>query len=110
MLGGGDHGGDRLARVVGDSVAVREGWLVEQGGARCWRTSAPTPSTSRVLGVAQARKTGSLPPWRVGGGSCTHWLRRFAAREPSSNLALGFVYRTSGGLHAVVFALPRRSW
>ena len=25
-------------------------------------------------------------------------------REPSSNLAPGFVYRTSGGLHAVVFA------
>jgi len=49
-------------------------------------------------------------PWRAGGGSCTHWLRRFAVREPSSNLAPGFVYRTSGGLHAVVFALPRRSW
>src|SRR4029450_2239801 len=32
VLGGGDHGGDRLARVVGDSVTSREGWLVEQGG------------------------------------------------------------------------------
>jgi len=30
-------------------------------------------------------------------------------REPSSNLAPGFVYRTSGGLHAVAFTLPRRS-
>jgi hypothetical protein len=56
-----DHGRDRLAEVIGESVAIREGWLVEEGGARCWRISAPTPSTSRALGVVQARKTGRRP-------------------------------------------------
>ena len=49
-------------------------------------------------------------PYPGEGGSYTHWLRRFAVREPLSNLAPGFVYRTSDGLHAAVFALPRRSW
>src|SRR5512132_2249873 len=50
VLGRGDHRGDRLAKVVGDSVAIREGWLVEEGGGPLLADQGPNPKHQQGAG------------------------------------------------------------
>jgi hypothetical protein len=50
VFGRDDHGGDRLAKVVGDSVAIREGWSVEEGGGALLAGQGPDPKRQQGAG------------------------------------------------------------
>jgi hypothetical protein len=61
VLGGGDHGGQRLVEVVGDPVAVRAGWLVEHGVGALLADQRPDPRAQERVQGQQDEATSSQP-------------------------------------------------
>jgi hypothetical protein len=58
MLGRGDHGGDRLVEVVGDSVAVGKRWLVEDGGGELLADQGTDPKREQGAGGGPGEEDG----------------------------------------------------